>query len=356
MKSLFSLAFLLLQAHALVFNYNDSSLSNDDSNIRGRDTIKLANLVPRADEGSYCSPPTIDVSPGTRKNRLRRQARANVYGAQSPNPAQLWRRMYIPMTQNTNFLSEWITTQVGLTGVENNIVIKNDGNPRIITRPQLVSDFGITTWRPFARETTEFSLAASRLCGCTSLLIFNHVGVFFTHWWESVSFQVPPLQAFLDIAGAIDHNDLFQKTVIDGLHNGYHPVPGSSEMDQVSLAGAPAAAFLSDTANLKAYFFRPSTESIARRNQDYQAEWDSIKSTVMNILQLPSTVNAGWWNEVEYDALNPIKDKERLANTGAGKILFKYDPKDTKKFPEKEPQQRAALLFQNQVIFDEAWA
>jgi hypothetical protein len=204
---------------------------------------------------------------------------------------------------------------------------------RTMTLPQynemdqyMVSEFGLASpmvWRVRAGGSDHatadfeemkgkaFSFAADGLCGCTCLVIISRRAVYFTHYWESISFA--PDSEWLTKYGT--EEDCFQKTVIQGLKTG---VGTPTNPEQISLQNQ---AKLIDDEDIRAWLIIPSTNSEGDTN-GYREKWDEIKKVVGDML--PRLKDNSRWTESTYDRIR--QTDKRLKTTALGRVLIKYDP------------------------------
>lgn len=191
------------------------------------------------------------------------------------------------------------------------------------------SDINTSLFKPLG-EKNEVSLATRRLQGCTVLAIISRKGVYFGHYWESISFHPDAKQL-----KHVDENneewwetpeEIFVRTVINGLRRGM-------SKQQTSLTSvAPAIA----DDHIKAYLIRPKWSKAKEDENDeyknkpppanplpdgYPDKWQRMKDEAVRLI--PKLNEPDRWKEVLYEATD--KD-DILDGTPRGRMLFKYDP------------------------------
>lgn len=172
---------------------------------------------------------------------------------------------------------------------------------------RLGNDQNTAVFLPLKLEA--ISLGTTRLSGCTSMVIVSRTGVYFTHWWENLTFDLE------------DTDKLKGKGKKALLDRAINPLKQGGSTSLPSLTGK--ADFFKDD-SVRAFLIRPFAG--AQQNPDpYREDWDAIKTTVAGIIPaLDLSTHADRWKEVTYDALNNFSPK--LDNTAHGRLLVKYDP------------------------------
>jgi hypothetical protein len=270
---------------------------------------------------------------------------------QSVNNATLWRRMMtLPDSPG----------QVG--GVEGFIMRETKRNdaeavvwPIMIGNPKTAEDVNTALFHDFSQVR---SLVATHLQGCTMLVVISHLGVYIGHYWENISFA-PDDDFRHEIDGRKETDEeVFKRTVLDGLENGVPGVTASQKELQMSFT---EFAHKYGDENVRAYLIRPRTskvqedlidngQTIDPASQGYPERWKSMKDIINKIL--PKTGDADRWTEVIYDA---IDDEDQLEDEPRGRLLFKFDP-DHLDAGRRQKKSRLAVLWSEQrEVHREEW-
>ncbi|KAF6237247.1 hypothetical protein HO173_004715 [Letharia columbiana] len=152
-----------------------------------------------------------------------------------------------------------------------------------------------------ALGTTTVTFGMRGICGCTWLAVISQKRVYLGHYWESLSFGKPE--------GAT-YRLQFATQVTNFLTSGYKGQP--------SLASV-AADFKGDP-GLQAYIYTPESEA-KPGTQEYPDKIAKMVSAINGLVGVAPTVRT-------YDAQDAKtpSGQTTLENTGAGHMLFDYDP------------------------------
>lgn len=184
---------------------------------------------------------------------------------------------------------------------------------------------------------TAVSTGLDGLYGCTSLVIVSRLGWYFTHWWESISFDPDPQWGFTDATDALQRSVL--DPLVRGAGRGLTPAHPSLSAAGGTFSGSSVRAFL----------VIPS-RSYSGDRRGYRTAWDSIKNTVGSIVpDLDPGQHNDRWQEItcrRLESNNPALDE-----SAAGHVLVKYDPDD----PAGSGQQRLALWVERDKVYEDRW-
>lgn len=197
-------------------------------------------------------------------------------------------------------------------------------------------DMNTSIYKPLRRVA--ISLGVSGLCGCTSLWIISHKGVYASHWWESISFSP---EKIWKLTKSETNAAVFRRTVINPLTTGETTSSGTPK--QVKLTAADL-----DDSSIKAYLVHPEKDCKGKID-GYKTLWDDIKKEVGNIIpSLNPDTHKDRWEEPTYTRLD--RDSRDLYETPAGHVLFKYDP-------NHKGKKKAMLWVENRAkpLYDDEW-
>ncbi|CAD6594517.1 MAG: hypothetical protein ASARMPREDX12_009192 [Alectoria sarmentosa] len=152
-----------------------------------------------------------------------------------------------------------------------------------------------------ALGTTTVTFGMQGICGCTWLAVISSKRVYLGHYWESISFGKPATATY---------RLQFATQVTNFLTGGFKGQP--------SLASV-AADFKGDP-GLQAYLYTPESET-KPGTQEYTDKIAKMVSTVNGIIGIDPVVRA-----YEAQDSGTPSGKATLKTTGAGKMLFNYDP------------------------------
>ncbi|CAO2649934.1 Nn.00g012260.m01.CDS01 [Neocucurbitaria sp. VM-36] len=201
-------------------------------------------------------------------------------------------------------------------------------------------------------QEREMSLFGQGLEGCTMLAIVSRKGVYLSHWWETLSFNIDlpddPAPAPAEVRRL--RQQALTKTILRPLRDGV--IKGQLGSIQVSLR---RNANRIDDDYLHAFLVRPSTHSRddgTDENRGYRDEWDQIKNEVFQYLPKLNTLDR--WREITYDVVTPEeRDQEALTKTSRGRVLLKYDSKHP--VAGGSTVQRTTLWVENEQIYVDEW-
>lgn len=158
--------------------------------------------------------------PNARQESIVLPQHSAVLDARDLNATIERRMMTLPAGRQSSDMDKWMKTEIDEHLFESTVWEKKVNGD--------IEDMATSMFSEFKGQA--FSLGPGFLCGCTTMVIVSHRGVYMGRYWESISFS--PDDDWVDHYGS--SYDCFQNTVIEGLTKG---IGKGRATEQVSLKG-----------------------------------------------------------------------------------------------------------------------